>query len=115
MADGQEDAVLASSAGWLSPAAPDDLPGERVDCFLLVAAQFVPLALRDDSGRSPDLSSLRFRELATPTRRLGVGVGYMSTTIVTGPSLTSSSCIRAPKMPVSTRRPSAASAAQNAS
>ena len=36
-------------------------------------------------------------------------------TIVTGPSLTSSTCIRAPKTPVSTGTPSPRSAAQNAS
>ena len=35
--------------------------------------------------------------------------------IVTGPSLTSSTCIRAPKTPRSTETPSAASAVQNAS
>ena len=42
-------------------------------------------------------------------------IRYRSKTIVTGPSLRISSCIRSPKMPVSTRMPNAANASQNAS
>ena len=40
---------------------------------------------------------------------------YSSRTIVTGPSFTSSTCMRAPKTPVSTATPSARSAAQKRS
>jgi hypothetical protein len=61
----------------LLPAAPDDLPGERVDGLLLVAGQRVPLALGDDSGCTPDLPELEvpklWRELSAgsiPARRI---------------------------------------------
>ena len=79
MSDGQEDAGFALEGRVaLLPAAPDDLPGERVDGLLLVAGQRVPLALRDDSGCTPDLPELEvprklWRELSAgsiPARRI---------------------------------------------
>ena len=79
MSDGQEDAGFALEGRVaLLPAAPDDLPGERVDGLLLVAGQRVPLALGDDSGCTPDLPELEvprklWRELSAgsiPARRI---------------------------------------------
>jgi len=61
VADGQEDAVLALER-WVAflPAAPDDLPRERVDGFLLVSAQLAPFARRGRAGVRRICPSLMF-------------------------------------------------------
>jgi hypothetical protein len=81
---------------------------------LLVRLRACQAEVGDPPGSHPREYVLQVRRRLTHGRAFDLG-SYVSSMIVTGPSLTSSTCIRAPKTPVCTGTPSASSAAQNAS
>ena len=110
--------AAAAAASSRSAAALLRLAASTI-ALLIAAERLLPPRVSASSAFSASTSSRIEINLPGILPRSVIQMCYVpvsvANTIVTGPSFTSSSCIRAPNTPVATSTPSARSAAQNAS